>query len=953
MYTNTDVLLNKMTEIESNVENNLIHVIAINEILPKKLPDEYTSKEDFKFQIKGYKTITNYNGRGIIMFIKKGIDYEHSTELDEIFKCSILLKIKSKTETIVLSLVYRSPGSTDEDNSNLLNYVNMLCKTFNSPNNKLVLIGDFNLPTIDWVLESTVNVHEDNDKHLDSRFLTCIQENFLFQTVEEKTHHRGKQKGTLIDLVFTNDINNIQNLSLSSPLGNSHHAVITFSIPFSGINNNSSSSSAKFIYDKGDYTNMRHYLETIDWDHLLIDSDSIDTWKNNIETVISKAQQDFIPTKTFKNIPQKSKRTFAAPESLLKKTKDKRKAFKYFKKYPTTENYNHYCTLRNIANSEAKNLKKMKEKTIAQNIKSNPKNLYRYISSKTKPMEDISHLINDQGNLTKDDKEKCEVLNDFFSSVFVDEGDGPVPTFTSDYKSELSNISITNEDMQKALYKLNSTKSPGPDQVHPRVLKELAQQLSYPLRRLFEKTLRDGKIPKSWKVAEVKPIFKKGKKNSPGNYRPVSLTSIICKVFESFIRDALCEHLTQNNLLSADQFGFCSGRSCVSQLLVTIDEWFTSIDKNVPVDAAYLDFRKAFDSVPHKRLISKLYGYGVRGSVLAWVTDFLTNRSQYVNVNNSCSDKVPVTSGVPQGSVLGPSLFVYYINDLPDVSTTPLKIFADDTKVYTPIQSNADHVNLQNSINQLVQWSEKWMIRFNSEKCKILHLGKNNPKHKYVIKEGDKLSTLEETTCEKDLGVNIDPDLNFNNHIKLTIKKARRISGMILRNITYKSKSILIPLYKALIRPILEYGNAVWCPYLKKDIADIEKVQRHFTKRIHCAKNLEYEDRLRLLQLPSLEFRRIRGDLIEVFKILNEKYDPVTTNSLLTRQETVLRSNKFKLQKNRVATKRYLKFFSNRVINIWNKLPNCVVDTDDLNVFKNRIDDYLSDHMFSTDLNIG
>ena len=568
-------------------------------------------------------------------------------------------------------------------------------------------------------------------------------------------------------------------------------------------------------------------------------------------------------------------------------------------------------------------------------------------------MEDISHLINDQGNLTKDDKEKCEVLNDFFSSVFVDEGDGPVPTFTSDYKSELSNISITNEDMQKALYKLNSTKSPGPDQVHPRVLKELAQQLSYPLRRLFEKTLRDGKIPKSWKVAEVKPIFKKGKKNSPGNYRPVSLTSIICKVFESFIRDALCEHLTQNNLLSADQFGFCSGRSCVSQLLVTIDEWFTSIDKNVPVDAAYLDFRKAFDSVPHKRLISKLYGYGVRGSVLAWVTDFLTNRSQYVNVNNSCSDKVPVTSGVPQGSVLGPSLFVYYINDLPDVSTTPLKIFADDTKVYTPIQSNADHVNLQNSINQLVQWSEKWMIRFNSEKCKILHLGKNNPKHKYVIKEGDKLSTLEETTCEKDLGVNIDPDLNFNNHIKLTIKKARRISGMILRNITYKSKSILIPLYKALIRPILEYGNAVWCPYLKKDIADIEKVQRHFTKRIHCAKNLEYEDRLRLLQLPSLEFRRIRGDLIEVFKILNEKYDPVTTNSLLTRQETVLRSNKFKLQKNRVATKRYLKFFSNRVINIWNKLPNCVVDTDDLNVFKNRIDDYLSDHMFSTDLNIG
>ena len=953
MYTNTDVLLNKMTEIESIAENNLVHVIAINKILPKKMPDKFTCKEDFKFEIKGYKTIPNYNGRGIIMFIKKGIDYEHSTEFDEIFKCSILIKIKSVTETIVLSLVYRSPGSTEEENSNLLKYVNILSKTFNSPNNKLILIGDFNLPTINWELECTVHEHEDKGKHMDSRFLNCIQENFLFQTVDENTHHRGEQNPTLIDLVLTSNTENIQNLTLSSPLGNSHHSVITFSIPFGDIISNSNNTSVKFIYDKGDYNNMRQYLETIDWNNILVDSDNVEVWKSNIENVISKAQQDFIPTKSFKNSPHKSKRTLAAPESLLKKTRDKRKAFKYFKKYPTTNNYNQYCTLRNIANTEAKNLKKLKERTIAKDIKTNPKNLYRYISSKTKPMEDISHLIDDQGNLTKNDKEKCEVLNEFFSSVFVNEGDGPVLTFTSNFKTELTTITINDENMQKALNNLNSSKSPGPDQVHPRVLKELAEQLSHPLRLLFDKTLRDGKIPESWKVAEVKPIFKKGKKSSPGNYRPVSLTSIICKVFESFIRDALCEHITNNNLLSVDQFGFCRGRSCVSQLLVTVEEWFSSLDKSIPVDAAYLDFRKAFDSVPHKRLVSKLYGYGVRGPVLDWVTDFLTNRSQYVNVNNSCSDRVPVTSGVPQGSVLGPSLFVYYINDLPDVSTTPLKIFADDTKVYVPLHSDIDQANLQNSINQLVDWSEKWMIRFNSEKCKILHLGKNNPKYNYVIKEGDKLSTLEETKCEKDLGVNIDPELNFNTHIKLTIKKARRISGMILRNITYKSKSILIPLYKALIRPILEYGNAVWCPYLKKDINEIEKVQRHFTKKIHKTKNLDYEVRLRVQKLPSLEFRRLRGDLIEVFKILKAKYDPLTTNSLLTRQETVLRSNKFKLQKNRVNTKQYLKFFSNRVINIWNKLPNHIVVTDDLNKFKNRIDDHLSDLMFSTNLHIG
>ena len=371
---------------------------------------------------------------------------------------------------------------------------------------------------------------------------------------------------------------------------------------------------------------------------------------------------------------------------------------------------------------------------------------------------------------------------------------------------------------------------------------------------------------------------------------PVSLTSILCKVFETFIRDALCKHLSDDNdLLSIDQFGFCRGRSCVSQLLVTINEWFESLDNNIPVDAAYLDFRKAFDSVPHQRLITKLHGYGVRGPVLNWVRSFLSSRSQYVNVNNSTSKSVPVTSGVPQGSVLGPSLFVFFINDLPDVSQSSLKIFADDTKVYTPINSDEDRDNLQESINQLVLWSEKWLIKFNSEKCKILHLGKNNPKHEYKIKEGTNISTLEETKCEKDLGVNIDPELNFNNHIKLAIKKARRMSGMILRNITFNSKSILVPLFKTLIRPILEYGNSVWCPYLKRDIDDIERVQMHFTKRIHCVKNLEYEDRLRALQLPSLEFRRIRGDLIEAYKILKGKYDTKTTKSLLTVNNNITR----------------------------------------------------------------
>ena len=493
-------------------------------------------------------------------------------------------------------------------------------------------------------------------------------------------------------------------------------------------------------------------------------------------------------------------------------------------------------------------------------------------------------------------------------------------------------------------------KSPGPDKVHPKVIKELADELARPLKLLFNKTLSEGKIPESWKIANVRPIFKKGNKSSPGNYRPVSLTSILCKVFESFIRDALNNHLVKNNLLSQNQFGFSKGRSCTSQLLVTINEWMSYIDDKIPVDAAYLDFRKAFDSVPHKRLLTKLHGYGIRGNVLNWIADFLSGRTQYVSINEASSKPVPVVSGVPQGSVLGPCLFVYFINDLPEVSQSFIKIFADDTKVYAPIYSQEDTDKLQGSINKLVEWSETWLISFNSDKCKMLHLGKNNPKHNYTIKEGDTTVTLSETICEKDLGVSIDPELKFRDHIHLTIKKARRISGMILRNMTYKNKSIMSPLFKALIRPILEYANTVWSPFNKEDVDNIESVQRQFTKRIDGLYNMSYSERLKHLKLPSLEYRRLRGDLIEVYKIMHKIYDINTTNTLFDLNTNPTRTNEFKINKPRVETKMYQFFFTNRVINTWNKLPSSIVSAESLNVFKIGVDKHFEDLVYATRL---
>ena len=425
----------------------------------------------------------------------------------------------------------------------------------------------------------------------------------------------------------------------------------------------------------------------------------------------------------------------------------------------------------------------------------------------------------------------------------------------------------------------------------------------------------------------------------------------MCKIFEQFVRNALYKHLTENNLLALEQFGFCQGRSTTTQLLVTMNDWVLNNDNNIPTDAVYLDFSKAFDCVPHRRLMTKLHSYGIRGEVFNWIEDFLCNRSQYVSINENHSEMLNVTSGVPQGSVLGPTLFVYFINDLPSVAQNITKIFADDTKLYSKITSEDDYLSLQDDINSLVKWSEKWKMKFNSDKCKMLHLGRNNPKFDYTIREGDVNVPLKETICEKDLGINVDTLLDFNSHISEIVKKARGVSFMILRNFMYKDSEILVPLFKSLVRPHLEYSNSVWSPYKKKDVDKIEKVQRHYTKKITNVQGLSYQDRLKRIKLPSLEYRRIRGDLIEVFKITHNIYDHVTTTSLFkTAVQTNTRGdrNPFRLTKNSVNKKQTQMFFTNRIINIWNNLPSEVVLSKTINIFKNAIDKYLNKYMYLT-----
>ena len=446
--------------------------------------------------------------------------------------------------------------------------------------------------------------------------------------------------------------------------------------------------------------------------------------------------------------------------------------------------------------------------------------------------------------------------------------------------------------------------------------------------------MSEGTVPKDWKCAEVTAIFKKGAKSDPGNYRPVSLTSVVCKVLESFVRDQLVDHMEKNLLFSDCQHGFRRHRSCVTQLLDAMNDFTDLIENGECIDAIYLDFRKAFDTVPHQRLINKLSAYGVNGCLLEWIQSFLSNRRQRVKVNNSFSDFSPVQSGIPQGSILGPILFINY---LPDHVQNACKIFADDTKIFG---SHENNISLQDDLLNLLKWSDTWQLHFNASKCSVLHIGKKNNNHVYYVDENSTIE-LKTVNSEKDVGVTFTTNLFFDKHISNVVGKANSLTGLIKRSFTYLDKSMFNKLFKGVVRPQLEYANVIWHPIFKRQSIQIEKVQRRATKLLNEIREDSYADRLKALNLPSLKYRRLRGDLIQTYKIIHN-IDNINAENFFKFSGSSTRNSVLKLYKEFAKTNTRSNFLSYRVNDTWNSLSSSTKAAKDVLNFKILIDIELS-----------
>ena len=965
-YANAESLTNKHEEFLERIAECSPDIISVVETWVQSNESSVYYWTDEALELRGYTMIRKDNAAeirgGILVYVKEELEIntdigKHLSNLSSEFKESLWLNIKIEESTVLFGTVYKKPDSTISNDTLLREMIEEAAK---QP--KVLIVGDFNYRQINWK-ENTV----DGSKYSKQcRFYDCIDDSYLSQHVKEFTRKRGTNKPSTLDLIIT-EIGQTQvepSLDIQAPMGSGDHAVLHFKYLLD-VKLPSDQGTSKYTrknYHKGNYDELRSICESTDWLEVLYGDDkrdtvSIEDMANRFYSKLTEIEETTIPKiEVDRNKKEK-------PPWMDKSTKRiARKKYFSWKRYQesrTQKRYLEYIKHRDKAAKKIRQAKRNFEQKIAKECKSNPKAFYKYYNFKNKSRNSVIRLRNTDGKLQAGDEQNANILNNFFKSVYTTEDDSPAlilneasqllfgeepsePFDMNDNDKDHTKIPfedfiISEEEIYVMLKDIDCSKSSSPQCVHPRVLKEAAKQLTKPIHILYETSLHVGELPSRWKKSYVSPIFKAGDKHVAANYRPVAITSILCRMLEKIIRNQMLNHIKNNEILNDCQHGFRERRSCDTNLLETLENITRIIDEGSVVDEIFLDLAKAFDKVPHRRLMYKLKRLGISDTVLCWVESFITGRTQQVNLRGKLSKSVNVLSGVPQGSVLGPILFTLYINDLPQSVASMCSIFADDTKLYRKINTIEDADALQNDLNMLIEWCNTWGMTFNAKKCKVMHFGKNNCKYLYHM-EG---CILQEEKDQKDLGVMVSSSLKVHSQVVNCAKKANKVVNMIKRTFSFLDKDIFVKLYKTFVRPIIEYGQTVWAPYHEKDINILEDVQRRATKLVPGMEELDYEERLKQLKLYSLEDRRRRGDMIYTYKIINSLVN-VDQSRFFRFSDNPHRSRghlkKLELSNPKPKTDIRRNFFSQRSIIPWNELSAKTVDSSTTKEFKRNYD---------------
>ena len=903
--------MNKRNELAC-VSNDLKpDVIIITESWTNQsVGNPYLSIDGYEIFIRCDRTdTTNGIGGGILAYVRNGL----TVLCEDDIKCDFNQYSSFKVCQTTFVIVYRSPNSNKTNND-------LLCELIEKLPSNCVILGDFNLPGIDWV-RSTAN-------RKSQTIYDAISTKCLSQMVNIPTHI----KGNVLDLVLTDRPDLILEIDDVGRLGKSDHVILQIKTLVKVKNNK----TTELIPDwsKADIDKLKELLD-IDWGKEMKDMDTETSWK------FFQKRLDIAVEAT---VPMKLRRSNNKPpwmnKNILRTVRKKRRLWNIYKE---TENYQRYLDYKKLEKSVTKTIREAKkklEKKIAG--KQNKRFFSSYVRSRTSNRTNIGPLKDQLGKLTGDNQEMANILNTYFSSVFSNEDVNHVPVVDPlPSRSKLTSVAFTEVQILEKIDKLNQASAPGPDKIPARLLKEVKDYVTKPLAIIFNRSMAESSVPDNWRQANVTPIHKKGTKGLAANYRPVSLTSIICKLMESVIRDNLTKHLHENLLIAASQHGFMKHKSCLTNLLEFLETVTSALDDNECMDLIYLDFAKAFDKVPRQRLLAKLRAHGIDGKLLKWCEAWLTDRTQRVVLNGSYSSWAQVLSGVPQGSVLGPVMFIIFINDIDQAVKTISIIlkFADDTKVGQHIRSPQDQIALQQALDNLHSWTQTWGMEFNADKCKVMHIGNKNPKYAYHINN----FPVKVITEERDIGVIIQDNLKPSRQCSESARKANGVLTQISRSFHFRDRVVLVELYKQYVRPHLEFSVSAWCPWTQVDIDTIEKVQKRMVSMIAGLVGMDYESKLKEVNLTSLADRRIRFDMVETYKIIHGKshVDRSTWFNLVSEhssRNTRLTTDPLNIaiKKSRLDLRKH--FYTNRVVEKWIALPPELKNSLSISQFKSNYD---------------
>ena len=569
----------------------------------------------------------------------------------------------------------------------------------------------------------------------------------------------------------------------------------------------------------------------------------------------------------------------------------------------------------------------------------------------------------EDGEIITDYLDKAEIFNNYFASQCtpLNEND-ELPQLHVRTHLSLSSITITSDKILDIIRRLDPHKSSGWDSVSARMIKICDSSIATPIQIIFKTCIREGTFPDMWKMSNVCPIHKKESKNLKENYRPISLLPILAKIFEKVIFDSLYDYFINNKFLNSCQSGFIKGDSCVNQLLAITHEIHKNLDANPSIDTigVFLDMSKAFDKVWHNGLICKLKSYGIQSNLLVLLKNYLSNRKQRVVINGITSSWKPTRSGVPQGSVLGPLLFLIFINDLPDNLVCNPKLFADDVSLNAIMHDkNTGTQNLEDDLTRLYEWSNKWKMIFNPDPTKpaeeIIFTNRNSTSYKAVSYSGVDVKTVD---YHKHLGFTLDSKLNYMKHLDGKIAKANQGIGIIKRLYHYLPRKALLQIFKSFIRPHLDYCDVIYHKptyddfyrqyYSERATSDPENTNYEFTSKIEsvqynaalaitgCVRGTSREKLYSELGLTSLYDRRRFHRLSLFYKILNDLTPAYLMHFI---PESIRRFHNTRTNRNDVIPTRTLKFrysFFPDTSNSWNYLSSFIKSSPTLNVFKKR-----------------